>query len=601
MKCDFSGYATKNDLKCADGRVIRHNAFKDNDGSKVPLVWQHLHDDPVNVLGHAVLENRADGVYAYCSFNETEQAKHAKTLVKHGDIDSMSIYANKLVQHGSDVLHGVIREVSLVLAGANPGARIQNVSLEHSDGSHEEIIEEAVIHGGFNFDIEDELSHAADEEEKKTEENQNGSEEEVADGEKTIQDVVDSMTEEQKQVLYFLVGQAAEDQEVEDEDYDEEELAQGAFYENEGEFMKHNVFDNDFDSEETEALQHDIMAAIDDAKRNGDLKSAFIQHGIENIDVLMPEAKLIGDNPALISRPMDWVQKVWNGIKKSPFARTKSVAANVTADEARAKGYVKGKQKVEEVVSMLKRTTDPQTVYKLQKMDRDDVIDITDIDIVAWLKMEMRMMLDEEVVRAVLIGDGRSASDNDKIKEDHIRPIYQDNDVYTIHWTVDLSATDPTDRSNDLIDSAIRARKNYMGSGNPTMFACVDVINDMLLARDKMGRRLYNTMQELASALRVNEIVEVPVLEGVKRTSGEGSSAKDHELLALIVNLSDYTLGADKGGEVNFFDDFNIDFNKYEYLIETRCSGALNKPYSAIALEKDVVKTSTPSNPSVQG
>ncbi len=571
MEYDFSGYATKNNLKCADGRVIRQDAFKDNDGSKVPLVWQHLHDDPANVLGHAILENRSDGVYAYASFNDSEQAKYAKTLVKHGDIESMSIYANKLVQRGSDVLHGVIREVSLVLAGANPGARIENIALEHSDGSMDYVSEEACIYTHDTITFNEELSHADDQ--KNVQENQNGSEAKVA-GEKTIEDVINSMSEEQKNVMYFLIQEAL------DGGMDEE-IEQDAFYEEGEDYMKHNVFDTMYD-EEDETLQHDIMAAIDDAKRNSDLKTAFIQHGIENIDVLMPEAKLVGDNPALISRKMDWVQKVWNGIKKSPFARTKSVAANVTADEARAKGYVKGNKKVEEVVKMLKRSTDPQTVYKLQKMDRDDVIDITDIDIIAWLKMEMRLMLDEEVVRAILVGDGREASDNDKIKEEHIRPIYQDSDVYTIRYEVDMSSTDPNERSNQLVDSAIRARENYMGSGNPTMFASVGVINDMLLARDKVGRRMYATMAELASALRVAEIVEVPVLEGVKYNN--------KELLALIVNLSDYTLGADKGGEVNFFDDFNIDFNKYEYLIETRCSGALTKPYSAIALEK----TTTP-------
>lgn len=591
MDFDFSGYATKNDLKCADGRIIRHNAFKVNDGAKVPLVWQHLHDNPENVLGHAVLENREDGVYAYGYFNDSEQAKHAKVLVKHGDIDSMSIYANKLVQKGADVLHGVIREVSLVIAGANPGARIENLSFEHSDGSFETDVEEACVYTGSPLSFEKFIEHADDKE--KT---QNESEEAMGDEERTVQDVVDSMTEEQKNVLYFLVGQAMEDQEVidEEDEEEEEELAQDAFDEEGEDYMKHNVFDTT-STEEDETLQHDIMSAIADAKRNSDLKTAFIAHGIENISVLMPEAKLVGENPALISRPMDWVSKVWNGIKKSPFARTKSIAANVTADEARAKGYVKGNKKVEEVVKMLKRSTDPQTVYKLQKMDRDDVIDITDIDIIAWLKTEMRMMLDEEVVRAVLVGDGREDSDNDKISEDHIRPIYQDDDVYTIHYKVDMSNTDPNERSNELVDSAIRARKNYMGSGNPTMFASVDVINDMLLARDKVGRRMYATMTELASALRVSEIVEVPVLEGVTRTAGSGASAKDYELLALIVNLSDYTLGADKGGEVNFFDDFNIDFNKYEYLIETRVSGALTKPYSAIALEKE--KTTTASQP----
>ena len=356
--------------------------------------------------------------------------------------------------------------------------------------------------------------------------------------------------------------------------------------------MKHNVFDQTTEAEENVISHDEINAAIADAKRIGSMKEAFLQHGITNLEVLFPEAKLVGDNPALISRPMDWVSKVWNATKKSPFARIKSVAANVTADEARAKGYIKGKKKVEEVITMLKRATTPQTVYKLQKMDRDDIIDITDIDIVQWLKGEMRMMLEEELARAVMIGDGRNASAEDKIKEENIRPIYGDDNTYTIYHTVDQSASDPTEKANALIDAALLARKNYMGSGNPTFYASTDVINSLLLAKDKIGRRLYSTTRELADVLRVADIVEIPVFEGVERKQtanqwGSGNPAEEgtFELLALIVNLNDYTVGADKGGEVNLFDDFDIDYNKYSYLIETRVSGALTKPYAAIALE----------------
>lgn len=588
MKYDFSGYATKNNVKCADGRIIRKDAFKDCDGVVVPLVWQHLHDDPTNVLGHALLENRSDGVYAYGSFNESEWGNHAKTLVEHGDISSMSIFANRLVQDGPNVKHGVIREVSLVMAGANPEARIENLSISHSDGTVEEWDDEVRMY--FNDPI---LRHA-DEDDK----NQNGSqkkeEDDVTDtNDKTVQDVVDSMTDEQKNVMYFLIGEAVKDAEEEiDEEIDETD--------EEGNEVKHNVFDSTYDNDDNTLSHDELTAIVNDAKRSSDgsLKAAFLAHGIEQIDTLFPEARTVTPTPEMIARPNTWVAKVWGATKKSPFARIKSIAANVTGDEARALGYVKGKKKKEEVVKVLKRVTTPKTVYKLQKLDRDDIIDITDIDIVAWLKAEMRMMLEEELARAVMVGDGRSAESEDKISPENVRPIYGDNDVYVVYKDVTLTG----DRNNDadaLIDAALEARKDYMGSGNPTFYASTDIINRMLLAKDKIGRRLYSTLTELADVLRVSEIVEIPVMEGVERTDGEGPSAKTKVLQALIVNLTDYTIGADKGGEVSLFDDFDINYNKYEYLIETRVSGALTKPYSAIALES--VKTTTSGGENVQG
>ena len=565
-KFDFAGYATKNDLLCSDGRVICKDAFKDNDGTKVPLVWQHVHDDPMNVIGHAVLENRDDGVYAYGYFNNTDNAKQAKELVKHGDITSLSIYANKLKQSGRNVTHGVIREVSLVYAGANPGATIDMLGFAHSDGSFEES-DEAVIYTGEEFS----LMHMDHDENNEPDVDLEHAESE--DSDKTVQDVLDSMSDEQKKVLFFLVGQALDEQDESDE----------ATHSEDDDDMKKNVFDG---ADDTKVLSHAEMDEIfASAKQMGSLRDAVLEHGITDIDVLFPEAKLVTPTPELIAREQEWVSKVWAGTHKSRFARIKSTAANLTRDEARARGYIKGHQKVEEQFALLYRKTTPQTIYKLQKLDRDDILDITDFDVVAWLKGEMRMMLNEEIARAILIGDGRVAGTDDKIDEAHVRPIYQDEDMYTIHKTVDLSqATDTTERSNAIIDAALRARKDYRGSGAPKFYASPDTITDLLLAKDKMGRRLYNTIGELANALRVTEIIEVPVFEGVVRT--DDNEAK-HDLLGLIVNLSDYTVGADRGGEVSMFDDFDLNYNKYEYLLETRCSGALTKPYSAIALEVD--------------
>ena len=554
-KYDFSGWATRNNIKCSDGRTIRKNAFKDNDGQTVPLVWNHSHNDPANVLGHALLENRDQGVYAYCTFNNSELGQTAKELVEHGDVTSLSIYANKLQQNGGDVIHGAIREVSLVLAGANPGAYIDSVMIHG-----EESDEEAVIFTGENIS----LSHAESEpqpEEKKEEEKSMARE-------KTVQDVFNELTEEQKQVVYALIGQALED-------------AQGG--EDEGDYeMKQNVFDND-EMYSGNVLSHsDMMDIISDAKRYGSMKDSFLAHtqnyGIENVDFLFPDPENVNMPPTFIERDMGWVQKVMGSVHHTPFSRIKSMFADITADEARAKGYIKGNMKKEEVFTLLKRTTTPTTIYKKQKMDRDDVVDITDFDVIAWLKKEMRLMLDEEIARAILIGDGRLSSSDDKINETNIRPILNDEDLYTVkaNITVATSATG-SEKAKAFIDTVIRSRKDYKGSGNPTLFTTEDMVTECLLLEDSMGHKLYKSETELATTLRVKEIVTVEVMEGVKDKT-------NHDVAGIIVNLADYNVGADKGGAVNMFDDFDIDYNQQKYLIETRCSGALIKPYSAIAL-----------------
>lgn len=579
MGYDFSGYATKNDLTCGDGRIIRKDAFKDCDGKTVPLVWHHIHNDPMNVLGHADLENREDGVYAYCSFNDTPQGQNAKALVQHGDVTSMSIYANKLKQQGNNVLHGMIREVSLVLAGANPGALIDPLSIAHEDGSLSELEDEAIIHTGLTFELakdkpelDDIISHADDEED------------DVAGKEKTVQDVIDSMTEEQKNVMYFMVGQALEDRDSADDDDDAE-------HSDMEDDMHRNVFDQT--AEDTETLSHDAMNEIlAEAPRIGNLKDAFLEHGIENLEILFPEARAIENTPTWIKRETGWVSAWWGALKKTPFSRIKSRTANITEYEARARGYVKGNQKIEEFFSLAARTTTPTTVYKLQKLDRDDIIDIVDMDVVAWMKGEMRMMLEEELAVATLIGDGRPANDVSKINEQNIRPIYHDDDLYCIHKlvTIPTSAT-YVQIADALIEAALLSRKDYKGAGQPWFVTTNDVLTRMLLAKDEIGHRLYKTEAELATALRVSRILEVPVLEGATRVAQvpgetEGSTVNEtRTLLGLIVNPNDYVVGADKGGAVTMFDDFNLDFNKYEYLIETRCSGALQDPYTAIALE----------------
>ena len=565
-KFDFSGWATRANLKCSDGRVILKDAFKKNDGETVPLVWNHQHNDPNEVLGHALLENRDEGVYAYCKFNNTESGQTAKLLVQHGDVNALSIYANQLEQSGPNVMHGNIRELSLVLAGANPGAFIDSV-IKHG----EECEDEAVIFTGEEIS----LFHAEDEKVEKMAEKS-------ANNEKTVGEVLDSLTEEQKTVVCALIGEALDDSNGFNND---EEDSEG------GNEMKHNVFDKE-DTKDN-VLSHDaINTIITDAKRYGSLKESFLAHagtyGIESIDYLFPEAKSSNTPPEFIKRDMGWVQKVMNGVHHTPFSRIKSMFADITEDEARAKGYIKGKLKKEEVFSLLKRTTTPTTIYKKQKLDRDDVIDITDFDVVSWLKSEMRMMLDEEIARAILVGDGRLSSSDDKINEQNIRPIWTDDDLYTVKAMMESDMkVSREDAAKDFIKTVIRSRKQYKGSGNPTLYTTEDVITECLLIEDTTGRRIYNSVNDLATTMRVKEIVTVEVMEGLTRTTSKG----DVQLQGIIVNLSDYNVGADKGGSINMFDDFDIDYNQQKYLIETRCSGALIKPFSAIAIERPMSVT----------
>lgn len=568
---DFCGWATRNDLTCSDGRVIRRDAFKGNDGQKVPLVWSHQHSDVNDVLGHALLENREEGVYAYCKFNDTESGRTAKLLVQHGDINALSIYANQLQQQGPNVMHGNIRELSLVLAAANPGAFIESV-IKHGDESDEE----GIIYTGEHIV----LAHS--EEEEKKPESESKEEDKKSEPEskkdKTIGDMLQALTEEQKNAVYAIVGQVVKhgDEETKNNE-DEEETT-----------MKHNLFDNETQQQEENVLSHDAMQTIiADGKRFGSLKESFLAHadeyGIKDIEYLFPEAKSLNTPPDFIKRETGWVQKVMSGIHHTPFSRIKSMFADITEDEARAKGYIKGKLKKEEVFSLLKRTTTPTTIYKKQKLDRDDVIDITDFDVVAWLKSEMRMMLDEEIARAILVGDGRLASSDDKINESNIRPIWKDDDLYNIKSLIEVDAAATSDqRAKAFIRACIKSRKNYKGSGTPTLYTTEDVLTDCLLLEDNMGRVIYDTEEKLRTALRVSSIVTVPVMEGLKREDGEGGSL---DLMGIIVNLADYNIGADKGGAINMFDDFDIDYNQQKYLIETRCSGALIKPFSAITLE----------------
>ena len=595
---DFSGYATKNNVRCADGRVIMPGAFKEQDHAIVPMVWQHDHMTPDNVLGHALLENRADGVYTYGFFNNTPSAINAKECVKNGDVKALSIYANKLKHRGSEVMHGVIREVSLVLAGANPGAYIDTVMV-HSDDDDD--TEDAYIkfvepdNVLFHSDEEpepveektdepeDALAHAEGNDEKK-EDSMPATQPSASGSDKTVQDVIDTMNEEQKNVLYALVGMVADGGDEEDD-------------------VKHNVFEGD---DNMNALAHaeDFAEILRDAKRYGSLKESALQHGyddislddvlqhdatygIEQIDYLFPDYKNVTNVPGFVSRDMSWVSKVMGAVSHTPFARIKTVFADITEDEARAKGYIKGKQKKEEVFTLLKRTTDPQTVYKKQKLDRDDVIDITDFDVVAWLKGEMRMMLDEELARAFLIGDGRGSAAEDKIQEAHIRPIWTDDDFYTIKADIEVETTATDDDiAKAVIRAAIKARIDYKGSGNPTFYTTEEMLTNMLLLTDNEGRDLYDSVDKLAKKLRVKEIVTVEVMEGQKRTPTSGTlNGKTLTLRGIVVNLADYNVGADKGGSINLFDDFDIDYNQMKYLIETRCSGALIKPYSAIAVE----------------
>ena len=581
-KYDFSGWCTRTNLKCSDGRTILKDAFKGNDGQTVPLVWNHQHNDPFNVLGHALLKNCEDGVYSYCKFNDTESGQAAKQLVEHGDVTALSIYANQLKQQGGNVLHGAIREVSLVLAGANPGAYIDSI-ISHGEESDEE----AIIYTGEDIT----LSHSEDENSEKDESLKHADEDkgetnkmeeetkkpEDQEGEETVEDVWNTLSEKQKTVVYAIIGQALED-EGEDQNNQQGE-----------DQMKQNVFDKD---DQNNSLSHDAMnTIIGDAKRYGSMKESFLAHaqeyGIENVDYLFSDGKADSPVPGFIKRDTGWVSKVMAGVTHSPFSRIKSLFADITEDDARAKGYIKGNLKKEEVFSLLKRSTTPTTIYKKQKMDRDDIVDITDFDVVAFLKSEMRLMLDEEIARAILVGDGRLSSSDDKINEQNIRPIWKDDDLYTIKQTVNVAngATD-SDKAKEFIKSVIKSRKNYKGSGEPTLYTTEDVLTDCLLLEDTTGRVIYDSVEKLRNTLRVKEIVTVPVMEGLSRMSGSDNL----DLMGIIVNLKDYKVGADKGGAINMFDDFDIDYNQQKYLIETRCSGALVKPYSAIALECKVAK-----------
>ena len=584
---DFGGWATRNDIRCSDGRTIRRNAFIENDGQTVPLVWNHLHNSPENVLGHALLENRDSGVYAYCTFNNTDAGRNAKELVKNGDVTALSIYANQLKQQGKNVLHGAIREVSLVLAGANKGAFIDNVSIQHGDGEFDELSDEALIM--FDMDDSDEVYHAEfgyddESEEFIPEEDDEGNddvdneehfeedyesirhaeEEETNMADRTGEDVYNEMTDEQQKVVQYLVGVAKNSA---DEDEDEEDDIE----------MKHNVFYDDYEDDGNYLSHSDVASltadAFRDVKNYGSLRDSFIAHaaeyGIEDIDYLFPDAKTITNTPEFIKRETEWVAKVMGKTHHTPFSRIKSVFADITAEEARAKGYIKGKRKKEEVISLLKRVTEPQTVYKKQKFDRDDIIDITDFDAIPWIKGEMRIMLDEEIARAILVGDGRLPSDDDKIKEDRIRPISKEDALFSIKKVVQGATV--ADVAKNMVDDVVIAMDQYRGSGNPDMFIRQDVYTRMLLLKDTQGYRLYKSPTELATAMMVKSLIPVPndIMGGI---------------YGIVINLTDYNVGADKGGAVNMFDDFDIDYNQMKYLIETRCSGAIVKPFSAIVL-----------------
>lgn len=602
---DFSGWVTRNNLKCGDGRVILRNAFKECDGQTVPLVWNHQHNEPFNVLGHCLLQNREDGVYGYCTFNDTESGLSAKKLVEHGDVTALSIYANKLKQNGSNVEHGVIREVSLVLAGANPGAFIDSVITHGEDDGEGAIIHfvtgDDITMATNEKDVKNVLDTLSDAQIRALSEYLSHADDDGNSGakDKTVQDVFNELTEEQKQVVYYMIGAALEEAKKGGNAAEHDDMDEG-----EETVMKHNVFDNDTAMQHSAVDFNEIMA---DAKRLGSLKEAVLAHGesdegytpatgdngtagtnygIANINYLFPEDRIIGNGgPDFIKRDTDWVGSFMNAVHHTPFSRVKSQFANLTADAARARGYVKGKKKVEEVITLLKRSTGPQTIYKKQRLDRDDILDITDFDVVAWLKREMRIMLDEEIARAALVGDGRSAASDDKIHETNVRPIWTDDDVYTIKYKIDGSTlTDDDKKAKALIKAAVKARVDYKGKGNPTLFTTEEMLTNCLLVEDNDGHRMYKTEAELATAMRVSKIVTVPVMENLTRVDG----ANTNTLMGIIVNPQDYNIGADKGGAVAMFDDFDIDYNQEKYLIETRCSGALITPYSAIAIESYV-------------
>ena len=672
VRYDFSGYATRNNVQCADGRTIRKNAFEQCDGITVPLVWQHSHGKPGDVLGHAVLENREDGVYTYGSFNNTESGRNAKELVNHGDVRALSIYANQLVQRGRDVLHGMIREVSLCLAGANPGAYIEDLACVHGDMDDDDTLElEAQIYNGENI----ELYHSDDSEE----------DESVNDNEMNYQDVFESMDDDQKEFVYYMVDKALahsdmddesddeefdsdelqevldtfdddqrealeylveqalqhsamdddsddydeyeddedyddeeeyeDDEDYDDEDYDDSNEEYDDYDEEDDSEMKHNAFENNAQAYAADAeLMHDaINTVVEDGQKFGSLRESYNFHmeegalahaidttgmtvpeltnvqyntqygyGINAPEMLFPEPHNLNNPPEFIKRDTTWVDVVWNGVHRVPWSRIKSTFANITEDEARAKGYIKGNMKKEEFFSILKRVTVPQTVYKKQKLDRDDIVDITDFDVVRWIRSEMRIMWDEETARAMLIGDGRPGTDPDKISAEHIRPIALDVPLFSIQKVVERGANESATAKN-FMKAAIRARKDYKGSGNPMLFTTEDVLTSMLLIEDGIGHYIYKSEAELATALRVSKIVTVPVMENYVMPESM-TAVKGNELMGIIVNLTDYFVGTDKGGEVSLFDDFDIDYNQFKYLIESRCSGALTKPYSAIVL-----------------
>ena len=583
---DFAGYATRYGVPCADGRIIDKTAFLQNNGKKVPLVYNHQHNDISNVLGHAFLECREDGVYAYGYFNDTDRGVEAKNQVIHGDLDSLSIWANRLQESGNPprkhVAHGDIKELSLVLAGANPGAFIEEI-VAHSD----EEGYEAFIYSGDSL----ELNHSEGDTEKEDKPMADTNKEQEPES-KSAKEVFDEMTEEQKQVAIAIAGQAVEEALKErgiDPEKDDDDEG--------GEEMGHSCFDNT--GEDTNVLSHDDMVTIvKEAEKTGRMSDAFLAHGIENIEYLFPDAQTINGAPDFIKRNDEWVNDVMNNVHHTPFSRIKSVFADITEDEARAKGYIKGKLKKEEVFSLLKRTTTPQTIYKKQKIDRDDYIDIVDLDVVAWIKTEMRMMLDEEIARAILVGDGRLASSDDKISEDHIRPIWTDADLYTIKAAVNITKDSTSaEIAKAFIVEAIRSRVQYKGSGTPTLYAPDTIITECLLLEDKNGRMIYDTLDKLATVLRVSKIVTVPVMENLARTK----ETFTYKLLGIIVNLKDYNVGADKGGAVNMFDDFDIDYNAMKYLIETRCSGAMIKPYGAIAIETKIATSELSKSSSTSG
>ena len=590
---DFSGYATRVDLKCSDGAIIREDAFKHQNGETVPLVWQHLHNGPENILGHAMLEHRKDGVYAYASFNDSEQGRNAKELVRHGDVKALSIYANKLVRRGVDVLHGAIREVSLVLSGANPGAYIDNVVIAHGD-SYETSEDEAIIYTGLSFETQAEtIEHADDSKEPDM-------------AEKTVGDIFETLTEEQKNVVYYIIGEALSEAGADDE------AEHSAFYEND-DYISHN------DGEETitmtrnvfESLAHgtpmdegltlshsDIKSIFAEGERKNSLKEAVIAHattyGIEDIDMLFPDAKTIGNRPEFIKRRTEWVASVLTDTHHSPFSRIKTILADITEDDARAKGYIKASMKKEEWFTLAKRVTTPQTVYKKQKLDRNDILDITDFDVVIWVKEEMRLMLDEEIAAAALVGDGRSAGDPDKIKSpsptadgEGIRAIALDASYYA--YKVEWDAADADDVP--FVDRVMTSLVDYTGSGSPKLYTSPQILAGLLVERDTLGRRMYSSRAELATAMGVSAIVDIPasILARANFETTAGAVTTTHSLKGIVANLRDYTFGSDAGGKTTLFDDFDIDFNQQKYLLEARLSGTLTKPFSAATLWENSV------------